>query len=91
MNWQKVVSIATLISMILGGAWWTFNNVVFASDFRQYKTLQQVRWLQYDKRSAWQEYLGLRQLKHRTDSENKRLLELEQAIKDIDSEIKALR
>ena len=31
------------------------------------------------------------QLKHRTDSENKRLLELEQAIKDIDSEIKALR
>jgi len=91
MNYAKISTIVTLVSSIVIGTYWFASNVVMASDFQQYQTEQQVRWLQYDRRAAWQEYISLRQLANRTPNENKRMLELEGSIKDLERNIQSLR
>jgi len=91
LNYAKLSAIITILVTLITGTWWFSTNIVLASDFHKYQMTQQVRWLQYDKRAAWQEYISLRQLKNRTENESTRMLELEGSIKDINSNINAIR
>jgi len=91
MNWQKAGAILSVLIPLMGATWWFSQNVVLAEDFDQFRDEQSVRWLQSDRRDAWQEYVGLRQLPDLNERDKARIMELEEDIKEIDSEIQAVR
>ncbi|MBL1319610.1 MAG: hypothetical protein JKY80_02015 [Mariprofundaceae bacterium] len=92
MNWSKISVLITAITLLTGSVWWFSANVVLSAEFNAYQNQQEVRWLKQDKSSAWREYIDLRQLgNNKTKRDDIRILELENEIKDIETEIKALR
>ena len=91
MNWQRISTIISIVSAIVLATWWGSKNVVFADEFNSYQVKQAINWLKYDKQSAWDQYIGLRQLDGKTAQDEIRLLELEKTMKDIDAEIQSLR
>jgi len=91
MNWQKISAIVSVLAVLVGAICWFSTNVVFASDFNQYQTLQQERWLQYDSDMLWRKYPELRSIPDKSPFEQKQLQDIERDMLDIQDKIKAIR
>jgi len=80
-DFKLVFSLAVaLISATVMSLNWAYSNIVFASEFNEYKLEQQLNWTSLKGDKLRSEYYGLRNLRNLTPRDKRRLSDIESAL-----------